>query len=245
MVNELETRRFTMEKGHFGRVIAKMVLAVVMMAGLTACGGATFVKGSDPLKGGEKVGVLVASYQINSSYGGMHGTHISDKVDAEASVKMGDALKEDLVKKGFTPVMIPATVKTAELVKKYKELPRNFRRVVSDPNAADLGDLHDLFKENGIDRLLLFEGESTVAPSMTQNLTKAAVATGMSIAIGSVVSGGHTKPATFTYTSVVEPNGKLSFYNREQYTKNGDFYYYTDREKMAEHAVAGWIDSTK
>lgn len=76
---------------------------------------------------------------------------------------MVDRLKETLSAKGYTAKVIPADGATAEMVKKYLALPRNFRGVVSVIEGADLGSLQAVYKENGIERLLLLaEGNAKI-----------------------------------------------------------------------------------
>ena len=236
-----------MKTTHRTTLLMAKLVAVIALIVLAGCGGgATFTQGGlDPLKGSEKVGIIVTSYQIMTHGKWIHGDHVSDKVDAEATKMAAPLLMARLVEKGFTPVLIPATAQSAELIQKYRDLPRNFRRVVSEPDSANLGDLHDLFRENGIDCLILFEGESTLPTSALNSFTSAALSTGISMAIGSVVPGNYAPPVTFTYTGVVGSDGKFSFYNREQFTKHGDFTYLPDRTKIVEHAIDGWVESRK
>jgi len=222
------------------------VLAIILaMFALTGCGGATFAKSSmDPLKGSERVGILVAKYEVQRP-GGLHkGIHIHEKVDKVAADKMADVLKDKLARQGFTPVVIPVDEKVAELVNKYKAAPRNFRRIISEPEKVELGDLTELFNENNLDYLLVYEGESVIRPSALQSFVSAGVSTAIGLALNTVVGGGGT-PSTFTYTGIAGRDGKFSYYNREQFTKTGDIAAPLDRDIMAEAVVKSWMDSRK
>jgi hypothetical protein len=234
-----------MEKSAKFCSVAKLIGLIVVLAGLTACGGVNFVRGDiDPLKGTERVGVLVAKHEVYKS-GGFQYQNISDKLNEDAAAKMGDHIKGQLAKKGFSPVIIPAGGKVAAMVQRYKELPRSSRKVLSKPDAANLGDLHELFQENGIDYILLYEGESLARRGALQNLTAASVATGLGVALNSMVITGPAKGFTITYTSTLDASGKLNFYNREQFSKKGDIFSLADREEIAEAIVNGWINTRK
>jgi len=223
--------------------VSTMVSLLVALVALSGC-GATFAKnGSAHLKGGETVGVLIPSFKV-MKIGFVSNEHINEKVDAEAAGMMADQLREVLVNRGYNVKIIVVNDATADLVKRYMALPRNFRRVVSDPEAADLGNLHALFKENGIDQLVMLEGETNLRPNALGAFSDAAIRTGIALATGAVSSSA-ARPTSFTYTSSVTPEGKFSFYNREQFTKNGDFLYYPDRKAMAEHAVDGWLAASR
>lgn len=223
--------------------IKVLVLAAATFA-LTGCGGATFVKGDmDPMKGGERVGILIAKQEIKVPTGGMNGTHISDEFDKQVGEKVAAKLKDKLAAKGFTPVIVPADEKTADLLKKYKEAPRNFRRVISSPKSLELGELDDLFKISGIDILLVYEGESVAKPSSLSVKAGVGVATGLLFGAHGLASSA--KPSTFTYTGIVERDGKLSYYNREQFTKTGDILDLGDADKIVDSVVSGWLKERK
>lgn len=214
-----------------GRVILKfvMVLALVsLLAGLTACGGATFVRGGmDPLKSGDKVGVLVTSYQL-TEFGRYARTHrLNAKLETQVASVIGDLLKDDLTRKGFAAMALPSTGKIEEIVQKYKDLPRNLRGEISSPDAADFGDLRVLFRESGISRMLLFSGA-------TDSADKSALAPGVIV-----------NPSTVTFTGVLDQDGKLSFFNRKLYAENGDINSFPQRAVIIENVIDTWISSSK
>ncbi|WP_224962646.1 hypothetical protein [Geomonas subterranea] len=225
--------------------IKVLVLAVVTFA-LTGCGGATFVKGDmNPLKGGERVGVLIAKQEMKDPTKGFNGARISDEFDKEVADKVAVKLKDKLAAKGFAPVIVPADEKTTDLLKKYKNAPRNFRKVISDPESLDLGKLDELFKSTGIDILLVYEGESTIRPSAASGNVKAGVGVGTGLLLGAHGLASSGKPSTFAYTGIVERNGKFSYYNRQQFTKEGDILDRADADTMAEAVVNGWLKERK
>lgn len=221
-----------------------LVLAAATFA-LMGCGGATFAKsGMGSIKGTERVGILIAKQEMKVPTG-LNGTHISDEFDKEIGDKVAVKLQGKLAAKGFTPVIIPADEKTADLLKKYKEAPRNFRRVISSPEALELGDLSELFKSTGIDILMVYEGESVAKPTAGQLGVKAGVGVGTSLLFGAHGLASSAKPSTFTYTGIVERNGSLSYYNREQFTKGGDMLSPAESDEMAEAVVRGWLKERK
>lgn len=223
------------------RKIAEFLAMLTLAVLLNGC-GVTFVRnGVNPLKGNERVGILV-THRIEAQ-GTWKGRHISDKLDDQASTIMAELLKDQLRQKGFEAKIIEPRDRVSAIIKRYKELPRNFRQVVSDPDAAELGDLHDLFATNEIDRLLLFEGVSVVRPSALQSFTNAAVSIGLSVALNTVVASSYAPPVSITYTSRVAPDGKFEYYNREQFTKHGDFFSVPDRQGIAENTVEKWTQS--
>lgn len=228
------------------RLAVQVLMLAVVMSGLTACGGTNFVRSNiDPLKGTEKVGVLVVRHEIVKQ-GMVSFVSISDKLNEGASAMVGSDLESQIAKKGFTPILIPANDKVAAIVQKYKDLPRSGRRVVSDPQEAEFGDLHELFKEHGVDYILFYEGESVPRKGALGSFASAGVSLGISVLTSSVVSSGlPARGFTITYTGAMGPNGKLSYYNREQFTKKGDFFSTTEREGMMEAVVNGWAASQK
>lgn len=220
------------------------VLAIVLtMLALTGCGTTFANKSMLPLKGTETVGVLIAKYEVQK-YGLFSYVHIHEKVDKAAADKMTEIFKDKLLKEGLTPVVIPADEKVANLVKRYKDAPRNFRRVISEPEKVDLGDLTELFKEKNLDYLLVYEAESVIRPSALQNFVSAGVSTAIGLALNSVVDGS-SDVRTISYTGIVGRDGKFSYYNREQFTKNGDIASPVHRDIMGEATVKGWVDSRK
>jgi len=221
--------------------IATAVLMMAMVVVLAGC-GTTFTRRVDPLKSSETFGVVVL--QQISVPGKLSAVHVSDKIDTQAAEVMGKVLEEQFQQKGYGVKIIPAD-KAADLVAKYKGLPRNFRRVVSDPDKAELGDLKALFKENGIDRLLIYEGESVARPSAVVQAYETAATLLISALGGSAMGVSTWKPISFTYTSAVTEDGRFCMYNREQFTRNGDWFYYPDRKGMVEAAVTGWLKEMK
>lgn len=220
----------------------KLLAMIVMMSALSGCGGATFTKGNmNPFKDNEKIGILVAKYEVLSP-GMFTSVHVHEKVDKAVADKMTEVMKEKLIRSGFTPVVIPADEKVADLVKRYKSVPRNFRRVISEPDKVDLGNLDELFKENGINFLLVFEGESVIRPTALKSFLSAGVSTAVGLAFNTVVGGGG-QPFTYTYTGVAERDGTLSYYDREQFSKHGDVLAPQDRDGIGEAIVRGWVKS--
>lgn len=219
----------------------KVLMLAVVMSGLTACSGATFVKsGMDPLKGNERVGIVVPEYKLYRR--AMIGApiHLSDKVDVLAAARMGDSLKGHLLKKGFTSVIIPASDKVAAMVKRFNDAPRDGKNL-SDPSVANLGDLRELFKENDINYIMLLDGEAVVPNSGAHKLTQAAIETAAALALRSIVYSGNFKGAVTTRTTVVEPDGKVSFYKELKFAKD----FTEDRDEIATETIKRWTNSRK
>lgn len=196
-----------------------------------------------PLKGNEKVGVVVPEYKlykINPFIG--PPVHLNDKLDELAVARMSEAITKELTQKGFTAVVLPANEKTAALLKRFKELPRT-EKVLSDPAVVDLGDLYDLFKENGIDTLMLLDGNAIVPNSGIQKLTEAAIETAIALSIKSVVTSGNFKGAATTRTTMVDSTGKVNFYKEIKFVKDCDFT--KDRDSIAERTINEWVASRK
>lgn len=224
------------------KMAVKLLMLVVIMSALTACGGATFVKGGmDPLKGNEKVGVVVPEfklYKINPVFG--PPVHLHDKLDELAVAKMKDAAIKELTQKGFTPVVLTANEKTAALLKKVNDLPKK-DKTVADPATADLGDLHELFKEQGLDYLLVLDGDAVLPNSALHNIVAGVLDTAVGLVIGSVVDSGHFKGAFATRTGIVGADGKYSYYKELKYPKN----FITAREDVVADILNNWIASRK
>lgn len=227
------------------KMAVKLLMLVFIMSALTGCGGANFVRGNmDPLKGNEKVGVLVIRHEVwqQKLFGNVS---ISDKLDRLAAEKVATELNDQLAKKGFTPIVLPASEKMAALAKSYKDLPRSGRHVVNDPQVADFGDLRGLFKEYGIDHILVYEGECVPRKGALASFGAAGLNLGIGLITNSIISTGPAKGFTITYTGIVEPNGKLAYYNREQFTKKGDFFSADQRKDMLEAIIDEWAQAQK
>lgn len=221
----------------FAKLAAK-VFVLALLFGLTACGG-NFVKGGmPPLNGNEKVGILIARQHVLKS-AGLKDVMVSEKVNKIAADKISENISAQLAKQGFTPVIIPAE-KVPELVKVYMAAPRYPHHTIDNPEAMALDGISATFKEYGIDSLLIFEADSTIKASAISSFTGAATAASIGLLTGTLTGSGSGRPNSITYTSILEPNGKLSYYNREQFTKTGDITSPLDRDIMAETIVKRW-----
>ena len=220
-----------------------LLILVCMLFALAGCSGATFVRNPAPVHAGTRVGILIPSYQL-SARGAFDLKPFAPAIQARASELMVKDLETQFQARGFTAkLLVPSTQVTAA-VERYKALPRNFRKVISKPEAAHLGDLKSVFKRNDVDRIILLEGESIVPSSALRTFAVSTASLAASLAMHSVIPFSGAKPTTVTYVSEVNPDGTLSYYNREQFTRAGNFLDSSERAKIAQHAVDGWLDAT-
>lgn len=213
-----------------------LTLAVASMALLTGC-GPTFVRKevTTELAGDKRYGVVVAKYRANL---GNNEQALAARVllttETTATASAAGFSSKPLLGDDLRVVM-----------DRFGRLPENWGGLAVVDESSSLGDLSQLFRNNSIDAAFILSGSSVICRPWV-GLATSAAQLGIGLATsGAILSGGGCRPTTMASLTVVTPDGRVIYHDREQFTRSGNLTDQDERQSMIKSLVRRFAKAVK
>ncbi|MBT1074413.1 hypothetical protein [Geobacter grbiciae] len=211
-------------------VVAMALFPMIM----TGCGGPTFVRkdAAQDLAQVKRYGVTVSDYTIN----------IQDVKGAKA------VMVHDLQQAGTTNGLVAKVLPEDNLGSvpaQYKAVPENWRGVKQLTDSSTIGDVQSVFSGQDIDALILLTGSSSLCGNRWVGTAMAGGSIGLTALTGAIIPVVGCTPTTIAFLTVITPDGKIVYHDREQFTRSGNMADPGERQAMMKSLVGRFVKTVK